>query len=273
VLWNKKERKILMLPVESIQPNPEQPRQDMSYTSLMELSQSIAENGILNPLSISFVEKKPMLIAGERRLRAAKIAGLSTVPCIEIKGDRQKRALLALIENLQREEMNCFDTAEGIAKLIKIHGLTQEEAAKRLGCAQSTVANRLRLLRIPEEERRILIENGFSERHARALLLLNNELQRRKALEIMVEKKLTVAQTEKMLSQMLEQQRQPKRQITSQIRDIRIFINTINNALDTMKKSGINANAEKSETEEYIEYTVRIPKEMSPRIEAAVKKH
>jgi len=250
---------ILMVPVEHIAPNPDQPRRDVSYNGLIELAQSIMENGILNPLSIAFVGGKPILIAGERRLRAAKMAGIAEVPCIEVQVAPEQRALLALVENLQRENMNCFETAEGISRLIKTYGLTQEEAAQRLGCAQSTVANRLRLLRLDPEERQAIIDAGLSERHARALLVLD-EGQRRTALENMIEKKLTVAQSEKMIENLVQNKTTKKRN-TPPVRDIRVFINTVNHALDAMKQAGLSASSKKNETMEYIEYVVRIQKD------------
>ena len=155
---------ILMIPTKEICPNPDQPRREFNLEKLLELAQSIGENGMIHPLTIRFQEDKPVLIAGERRLRAAKIAGIREVPCIEMAAESAQSALLALVENLQREDMNCFEEAEGIRRLIELHGLTQEDAATRLGCAQSTIANRLRLLRLPPEERRAILAAGLTER-------------------------------------------------------------------------------------------------------------
>lgn len=253
---------VLTIPVADILPNPDQPRRDFSYSGLLELAQSIGENGLLNPISITFVEGKPVLIAGERRLRAAKIAGMHTISCIEVEATGERRALLALIENLQRQDMNCFETAEGIQRLIQVYGLTQEEAAERLGCSQSTIANRLRLLRLPASERSAILAGGLSERHARALLGIEEEETRRRLLARVLEQKLTVAQTERLVAETLESSGQSRRRAASPIiRDVRIFLNTVNHAVETMKRSGISASAEKTETAEYIEYVVRIPKE------------
>ena len=197
----------------------------------------------------------------ERRLRAAKIAGLREVPCLVVEADGPRAALLALIENLQREDMNCFEEAEGIKKLIEVYGLTQEEAAHQLGCAQSTVANRLRILRLTEEERGTIISEGLTERHARALLRLEGE-QRKTALMRIVRRGLNVEQSERLIEEMLEEAKpkEKRRRPTPLVRDVRLFLNTVNNAIDTMRRSGIEASAEKIETEEYIEYLVRIPK-------------
>lgn len=252
----------MLIPTKDIAPNPDQPRRDMSYEKLLELAQSISENGILNPISVAFQDGKPVLVAGERRLRAAKILGMKEVPCIVVQGVPKERAILSLIENLQRESMNCFETAEGISRLIQVYGLTQEEAASRLGCAQSTIANRLRLLRLNQEEQQLIIQAGLTERHARALLRLK-EVDRKKALAAMIEKRLTVAQTEKMIDQMLGKKPGTKKLKSPPIRDIRIFINTVNHALDAMKRSGLTASSQKHETDDYIEYVVRIKKEVA----------
>ncbi|HPU57960.1 MAG TPA: ParB/RepB/Spo0J family partition protein [Candidatus Avimonas sp.] len=257
----KSSSRILMIPVNEIQPNPDQPRREFSYEKLLELAQSISENGLLQPITVTLKDCKPVLVAGERRLRAAKIAGIKEIPCIVIEADRSRAALLALLENLQREDMNCFEEAEGIRKLIKDYGLTQEEVAHQLGCAQSTVANRLRILKLTEEERKIIIKEGLSERHARALIRLDGE-QRKNALLRIVQQKLNVYQTEKLVEDILEKSKpkERRRQAVPLIRDVRLFLNTVNNAIDTMRRSGIDASAEKIETDDYIEYFVRIPK-------------
>lgn len=251
--------KVIMVPTNDILPNPDQPRREYSYQKLLELSQSMVENGLLHPLTITFRDGRPMLVAGERRLRAAKIAGMQQVPCIERETDDRQRALLALVENLQREEMNCFEEAEGYRRLIEAYGLTQEEAAYRLGCAQSTVANKLRLLRLPPAERRRMIDAGLTERHARALLRLEEDEMRTMALDRVVAEKLNCAQTDRLVADLLAG-RVKRKKATPLVRDVRLFFNTLSHAVDTMRRSGIRACAEKSETDEYIEYVVRIPK-------------
>ena len=256
-----------MIPTGDIQPNPDQPRRDFSYEKLLELAQSIGENGLLQPLTIRFEQDKPILVAGERRLRAAKIAGIRELPCIEVEGEGPRSALLALIENLQREDMNCFEEAEGIRRLITVYGLTQEEAANRLGCSQPTVANRLRLLRLEPAERRAVLDAGLTERHARALLRLEDPDIRSAALKRMAEERMNAAQSDRLVEEILrrgtgereEEGKKAKRPLPL-VRDIRLFLNTVNNAVDTMRRSGIEASAEKTETEEFIEYVVRIPK-------------
>lgn len=258
---------ILMIPTKEICPNPDQPRREFNLEKLLELAQSIGENGMIHPLTIRFQEDKPVLIAGERRLRAAKIAGIREVPCIEMAAESAQSALLALVENLQREDMNCFEEAEGIRRLIELHGLTQEDAATRLGCAQSTIANRLRLLRLPPEERRAILAAGLTERHARALIRLNDPELRAFARKQMEEERLNAAQSDRLVDDLLRGgEDTPPEKLQRQrpmplVRDVRLFLNTVNHAVDTMRRSGIEASAEKTETEEFIEYRVRISRQ------------
>lgn len=255
---------VLLIPTADIRPNPNQPRRDFPLDSLMELAQSISENGILQPLSVSMEEGVPVLVAGERRLRAAKIAGLREVPCFEVQAQARQRQVLTLIENLQREDMNCFETAEGIRHLIESYELTQCEAAHQLGMSQSAVANKLRLLRLPEDERAALIEAGCGERHARALLRLADRARRQAVLERVVAEKLTVAQTERLVEDQLagRVRRRPAKPL---IRDVRVFFNTVNHAIDVMRRGGIAAESTQREEGDYIEYVVRIPKQMARR--------
>ena len=255
---------VLLIPIADIRPNPSQPRRDFPLDSLMELAQSISENGILQPLTVSMEEGTPTLVAGERRLRAAKIAGLREVPCVEVQAEARQRQVLTLIENLQRQDMNCFEEAQGIRHLIDSYELTQCEAAHQLGMSQSAVANKLRLLRLPEDERRILIEGGFGERHARALLRLADRTRRLQVLEKMTAEKLTVAQTERLVEEILagRVRRRPAKPL---IRDVRVFFNTVNHALSIMRRGGIPAESTQREEGDYIEYVVRIPKQAAGR--------
>lgn len=255
---------VLLIPIADIRPNPSQPRRDFPLDSLMELAQSISENGILQPLTVSMEEGTPTLVAGERRLRAAKIAGLREVPCVEVRAEARQRQVLTLIENLQRQDMNCFEEAQGIRHLIDSYELTQCEAAHQLGMSQSAVANKLRLLRLPEDERRILIEGGFGERHARALLRLADRTRRLQVLEKMTAEKLTVAQTERLVEEILAGRirRRPAKPL---IRDVRVFFNTVNHALSIMRRGGIPAESTQREEGDYIEYVVRIPKQAAGR--------
>ena len=253
------EGKVLLIPTGEIRPNPNQPRRHFPLDKLVELAQSISENGILQPLTVSMDTGEPVLVAGERRLRAARIAGLREVPCIQVDSQPIARQVLTLVENLQREDMNCFETAQGIRDLMDTYELTQSEAAQRLGMSQSAVANKLRLLRLPAEEREEMVAAGLSERHARALLRLAGRDQRRLVLSRVISGKLTVAQTERLVEDTLKERvrRRPARPL---IRDVRVFFNTVNHALDIMRRGGIPAESHRRDEEEYIEYVVRIPR-------------
>ncbi|MBR0447186.1 MAG: ParB/RepB/Spo0J family partition protein [Clostridia bacterium] len=248
-----------MIPTGDIRPNPHQPRREFPLDKLVELAQSISENGVLQPLTITMDNGVPTLVAGERRLRAARIAGLREVPCVQVETDASQRQVMALIENLQRQDMNCFETAQGIRRLMDEGGLTQWEAAQKLGLSQSAVANKLRLLRLSEEQQTALVAAGMTERHARALLRLDNAEQRQWVINRMIKDKLTVAQTERMVEDLLagRVRRKPAKPL---IRDVRVFFNTVNHALDIMRRGGIAAQSQRRDGEDYIEYVVRIPK-------------
>ena len=188
------------------------------------------------------------------------LCGLPAVPCIEMELDDSQSAVLALIENLQREDLGFFEEAEGIARLVGAFNLTQTEVARRLGKTQSTVANKLRLLRLPESVRRRILEAGLTERHARALLRLDSETCE-KALDTIVAKKFNVFETEHYIDHLLE----PKSGISKPrfmpvIKDVRLFVNTMQNAINVMRKAGVDAITMQQEHEEYYEYIVRIPK-------------
>ncbi|MBQ8683794.1 MAG: ParB/RepB/Spo0J family partition protein [Clostridia bacterium] len=257
-----------MIPTGDIKPNPSQPRREFPLDKLVELAQSISENGILQPLTVSMETGEPVLIAGERRLRAARIAGLREVPCVEVAVEACRRHVLTLVENLQREDMNCFEVAEGIRQLMADHELTQCEAARQLGFSQSAVANKLRLLRLSEEERARLLAAGLGERHARALLRLENREQRRLALDRIIEGGLTVAQTERLVEEVLAGQpmgRTRRKPAKPLVRDVRVFFNTVNHALDIMRRGGIAAESHRRDEEDYIEYVVRIPRQVAAR--------
>lgn len=257
---------VWMIPTADILPNPQQPRREFPLEGLVELAQSISENGILQPLTVSLDTGQPVLIAGERRLRAARIAGLAEVPCVEVEVSARQRQVLTLVENLQREDMNCFEVAEGIRQLMDSFELTQSEAAQQLGYSQSAVANKLRLLRLTKSARERIVAAGLTERHARALLRLENNTLRELALARMIEGKLTVAQSERMVEDMLagRVRRRPARPL---VKDVRVFFNTVNHALDIMRRGGIPAESRRREEDGYIEYVVRIPK--TPAVSAA----
>ena len=260
----KNDNKISDIPIIKIRPNKAQPRKVFNEEDLNALSQSITENGILQPLTVRKVSATEYeLIAGERRLRASVLAGLRKVPCIVIKCSEKESAVYALLENLQRSDLGMFEEARGISRLIRRYGLTQQEAAVKLGKTQSTIANKLRLLRLTYEEHEWIENAGLSERHARALLKLGDEGARREALSKIISENLNVQQSENLINLMLNSNpKNDKKQGFSKavIKDVRIFVNTINKAIDTMRLAGIDAQSDKTDTDNFIEYTIRIPK-------------
>ena len=252
---------IELIDADLIFPNPNQPRMTFDYDSLQSLALSIKENGLLQPLTVrAFDERAYELISGERRLRACRIACLREIPCVVVEATDEQSGVFALIENVQRSDLNFYEEALAIRKLQYNFGLTQEELARRLGKSQSSLSNKLRVLRLPPDIIGDLLSAGLSERHARALLALDENADRRKALETVLVKHLTVAETEKLVAGMIEDIPNPRREPIGRFKDLNVFVNTLNHAVDTMRKAGIDADSEKSETHDYIEYVIRIPK-------------
>lgn len=257
---------IYNIPQAMIVPNPNQPRKRFDYDELENLAQSIRENGILQPITVRKREdKKYELVSGERRLRAARLVGMVKIPSIVINIDDKNSAMFSIIENLQRQSLNFFEEAEAIEKLVREYAMSREEVALKLGLAPSTVSNKLRILRLPEEMRFELARSGLTESHAKALLMLEDDNQRARALSIIVDRHLNVAESERMINQMINRNNRSRNPLRG-IRDVRLFINTLNHAVDTIRRAGVEADAARSETEEYIEYVVRIPKSEQLRI-------
>ena len=252
--------RIVEINVDQIVPNPAQPRHNFDELELENLSQSIRVNGLIQPLTVRRSAGGYEMIAGERRLRACKMAGMATVPCIVNDCSADASAVMAMTENLQRQDLNMFEEAEGIRKLIETWSVTQEEAAYRLGKSQSTVANKLRLLRLSEKERRRISDAGLTERHARALVRIDDPEVRSNALGTIIEHHYNVRQTDDYVMKLLVGGETTRQHKTFIIKDVRIFLNTISHAVKTMKQSGILAQTLQSETDDYIECVVRIPK-------------
>lgn len=251
---------IFSIPQEQIIPNPNQPRKRFDYDELEGLAQSIRQNGILQPITVRQLDDGRFeLISGERRLRAARLVGLSKIPSIVTEIDNKNSAIFSLIENLQRQDLDFFEEAEAIDRLLSVYGMSREELAAKLGKARSTISNKLRLLQLPEDMRYRLTRAGLTERHARALLQLEDDDRRARALGIMIDRHLTVGESERLIEQMLSKEGKTRNNFRG-IRDVRVFINTLNHAVDTIRRAGVDADAAKSETPEYIEYIVRIPK-------------
>ena len=241
--------KVRFLPVDSIFPNPDQPRTAFSQPELEELAASIGELGILQPLTVRRVDGQWILVAGERRLRAAKLAGLTEVPCLALSTDSQTSGLFALVENLQRHDLDFWDEALALRKLMDTYCLSQEETARRIGKSQSAVANKLRLLQLSPDTLALLRDHGCSERHARALLSLKDPDLQAKAAKQVVRQSMTVAQTEAMVRQLLTHA-QPKKRPTFIIKDVRLFLNTITRSLDLMRSAGVDAKVQREDLEQ-----------------------
>jgi len=252
--------KVIRIPVDKIVPNPHQPRKFFGE-DLGGLAESIKLNGILQPITVREMPDGYELIAGERRLRAAKINGMTEVPCIVMKITERNSALLALVENIQRANLSFFEEADAIEKLIDFYGMTQEDAAAKLGKSQSTVANKLRLLRLGEEERRLICEYGLTERHARALLKLKTSEEQCEVIKEIFKRRLNVEAAERYIDELTESKEKAERmkRFSGAFKDVRLFVNTLNKAVDMMRLAGINAASQKIEEEGYIEYIVRIP--------------
>lgn len=262
--------RVQYIPLGRIRPNPQQPRRSFDEEGLAELAASIRSCGILQPLTVRRAGEGYELVAGERRLRAARIAGLREVPCLVAQVGEEDSALLALMENLQRRDLDCWEEAQAIARLISRYGLSQEEAARRLGRAQPTVANKLRLLRLPEDVRALLRENGLTERHARALLRLQDpEIQRRAAGD-MVRRGMNVAQAEAYVEKLLQsdQVTPPRGRSTYIIKDVRLFLNSVDRGLHLMRQAGVDAGWNRQDTDREILLTIRIPKRASGKIDS-----
>ncbi len=256
---------IHMLPIERISPNPRQPRRHFPEQPLRELADSIRQHGVLQPLTVQKTPGGYVLVAGERRLRAAGLAGLTHVPCLLVRATPQDSALLALVENLQRCDLHYLEEAAAISKLITTYGMSQEEAARRLGRSQPAVANKLRLLRLSPACGELLRKYELTERHARALLRLEDEDARLAALRHIGEKKLTVAATEEYIEIQLQKKqmegKEKKRLFI--IKDVRLFLNSVDRGMETIRRAGVDARFDRQESEEEITITIQIPKQQA----------
>ena len=250
---------IVKVPVEKIFPNPYQPRKNFEDESLADLASSIAEYGVLQPLLVAPADNGSyLLIAGERRLRASKLANLQEVPVIVSKYTTQQIAEIALIENLQREDLHFLEEAEGYEQLMSQFNLTQEAMAARVGKKQSTIANKLRLLRLSPNVRKVLNEAELTERHARALLKLNTEEEQLKVLQVVVEKDYSVRQTEEYIAKLTEEKPAEKRKRLIIVNDVRIYLNTIKKVVNSIKDVGIPVAMEQSLEDDEVVVTLRI---------------
>lgn len=254
------ERTLRRVKINQITKNPYQPRRYFEPEAIRQLSDSIRLYGVLNPLTVRRTNDGYELIAGERRLRAAKMAGLQEVPCIVMSATEEDSSAIALVENLQRRDLDFFEEAAGYRQLIELYGLTQEEAAQRVGKTQSAVANKLRLLKLSAEVTQRIRDAGLTERHARALLRLPEDSQRVNAITYITAHDLNVARTEQYIDGLLEQPPPaPTGQMRRLIRDVRFFINTVDRAVDIMQQSGVAADVKKEEADDGLRIHILIP--------------
>ena len=252
--------KVILLPLNAIQPSPWQARTVFDETEIAALAVSILQNGLLQPVTVRKIEGGYQLIAGERRLRACRLAKLEQIPAILGDYDDRQAAALGLLENLQRQQLDPFDTARGLREVIRLWGCTQAEAARRLGLSQPALANKLRLLTLTPEQQQLCTANHLSERHARAALRLP-EGRRTAALEKMAREKMSVRQADKLVDQMLAAPNAPSpcRRTIPMVRDVRFFVNTLQHAVDLMTQKGIAATTHCDKHDGCLEYIVRIP--------------
>lgn len=256
---------ILDLSIAEIQPNPFQPRVYFDPAQLEELSNSIHQYGVLQPVIVRLVDGKYQLVSGERRFRASMLAGKETIPALLRQLDDREVAEMALIENLQREDLNYFEEAEGYARLIQEFQITQEEVARKMGKSQPTIANKLRLLHISERVRREISVDVITERHVRSLLKLKNEEQQLEVLNRIYKNNLNVRQTDELIENILITEEknireQKKKKMMKAIKDMKIFVNTIRGTVKTIQDAGLPAEVTESENDDYLEVVIRLPK-------------
>ncbi len=275
-----KKEKTLFLPVDELTPNPLQPRRRFDTDELNALCNSIKVYGVIQPVAVKKIENLPNyapkskakyeIIAGERRWRASKMAGLTHIPCVVFDADRKDSALMALVENLQRSDLSFFEEALAMQTLMLMTDKTQIELAKALSISQSTLSNKIRLLRLSERERLMAMENGFSERHCRALVRIESEKERRPIMLVIIKQNLSAPETEKLVEEYLKgverictKEKPPKQpkgkpKIKGYIKDMRVLYNTLDKAVKLLGSSGYKANWTKTETESGLEVKISI---------------
>lgn len=264
------DRPLRRIKISAIARNPYQPRKYFDQEAIFQLAESIRTYGVLNPLTVRRTSEGYELIAGERRLRAARAAGLSEVPCIVLSATEEDSSAIALVENLQRRDLDFFEEAQGFRQLIDLYGLTQEEAARRVGKTQSAVANKLRLLKLSDEVVRVVRDGGLTERHARALLRLPDDEQRVEAAKYMITEQLNVSRAEQYIDSLLEAPVEPEPAplpapsrptpiVHRMVRDVRFFLNTLDRAVGVMQDSGVGAKVEREERDDGLLVRILIP--------------
>lgn len=264
----REDRVLRRIRISEIVRNPNQPRRYFDPEAIATLAESIRQYGVLNPLTVRRTGNGGYeLVAGERRLRAARVAGLTDVPCLLINADGEDSSVIALVENLQRRDLDFFEEANGFKRLIEQFGLTQEEAARKVGKTQSAVANKLRLLRLSQQNMELIRCNNLTERHARALLRLNDEADRINVTNYIIEHELNVSRTEEYIDEFLKAKENPQpvveaesgKRVVRLFKDVRFFLNTLNRAVGVMVDAGIGATVKKQESDDGLTLTICIP--------------
>ena len=264
----REDRVLRRIRISEIVRNPNQPRRYFDPEAIATLAESIRQYGVLNPLTVRRTANGGYeLVAGERRLRAARVAGLTDVPCLLINADGEDSSVIALVENLQRRDLDFFEEANGFKRLIEQFGLTQEEAARKVGKTQSAVANKLRLLRLSQQNMELLRCNNLTERHARALLRLNDEADRINVTNYIIEHELNVSRTEEYIDEFLKAKENPQpvvepesgKHVVRLFKDVRFFLNTLNRAVGVMVDAGIGATVKQQESDDGLTLTICIP--------------
>lgn len=257
---------IVSIPLAQIMPNPFQPRKTFSAEGLQELCASIREFGVIQPLIVRKTDSGYELIAGERRLRASGLAGRDDVPCVLRDASDKEMAEIALIENLQREDLHYFEEALGYEKLLRQFNLTQEVLAERVGKTQSSIANKLRLLKLPPEMREYIFEQKLTERHSRALLKVDDSERQWQLLKFVAENKLNVRETESLIEAQFQNEPIPEQKVVRRpqmlkiVKDVRIFINTVGELVKQMKKTGLDVRLTQEQDDEFVTITMVVPK-------------
>ena len=266
-----REREVARIPIDAIRPNPYQPRRVFAQDALEELCASIKQYGLLQPISVRKLGSDSFeLIAGERRLRACRMAGMKFIDAIIFSTYEQDSAVIAMMENLQRENLHYMEEAEGYQNLIRDHGLSQDELARRLGKNQSTIANKMRILKLPMAVKRMLLQYSLTERHARALLRLHDEEMQMHVIQIIVQQNLNVKATEELVERTIsrmygiekeeeEQSRTRPSKISGFVRDTRLFVNSLRTVVQQMADAGLNPKLESRDKEEGMEIKIWIP--------------
>lgn len=264
----REDRVLRRIRISEIVRNPNQPRRYFDPEAIATLAESIRQYGVLNPLTVRRTANGGYeLVAGERRLRAARVAGLTDVPCLLINADGEDSSVIALVENLQRRDLDFFEEANGFKRLIEQFGLTQEEAARKVGKTQSAVANKLRLLRLSQQSMELIRCNNLTERHARALLRLNDEADRINVTNYIIEHELNVSRTEEYIDEFLKAKENPQpvvepesgKHVVRLFKDVRFFLNTLNRAVGVMVDAGIGATVKQQESDDGLTLTICIP--------------